>query len=65
MSKQARLFLLLLNIADIWLKDKVEYLSGGAFIRRIVQQMGCSKSRVLSRALSRALPKNCKGYSRP
>ena len=60
MSKQARLFLLLLNIADIWLKDKVEYLSGGAFIRRVVQQMGCSKGRMLSSAF----PKNCKGYSR-
>ena len=60
MSKQAKLFLLLLNIADILLKDTVKCLSGGAFIRRIVQQMGCSKGRVLSRAL----PKNCKGYSR-
>ena len=60
MSKQARLFLLLLNIADTLLKDKVKYLSGGAFIRRIVQRMGCSKGRVLGRALL----KNCKGYSR-
>lgn len=60
MSKQAKLFLLLLNIADILLKDKVKYLSGGAFIRRIVQQIGCSKARLLSRALL----KNCKGYSR-
>ena len=57
MSKQAKLFLLLLNIADILLKDKVKYLSVGAFTRRIVQQMDCSKARVLSRAL----PKNCKG----
>lgn len=47
MSKQAKLFLLLLNIADTLLKDKVKYLSGGAFIRRIVQRMDCSEGRVL------------------
>lgn len=47
MSKQAKLFLLLLNIADTLLKDKVKYLSGGAFIRQIVQRMDCSEGRVL------------------
>ena len=45
MSKQARLFLLLLNIADILLKDKVEHLSGKLFSRWAARKVECSAGR--------------------